>query len=321
MKYFITFISIGIMLLFVKSQESPIPFQSEKEKVSYALGISFEKNLKTMEESMPIGESANVEDYIKGIESILINSNAKSDSYVLGQMAGVQIQNYLNSINAHSKLDYDIMYDAIRTKYQQDVAYIPEDSLGLIIQEYFRTYDEEARIRNEANRKLRLDKVKEKNTKASEAYLKQNASKEGVRTIADGVQMKVIQEGKGKLPTENDKVTINYVGKLVNGKLFDSSNKNPITNALTGFVPGFTTALKEMKKGGKYEILIPADQAYRDQAPDFIGPSQALIFEVELIDVIPFTEEELKQKAAQEKIQQETQQRYMQQMIQQQTHQ
>ncbi len=301
MKYFITLIITGLVFQYASSQESPLSFPTEKEKVSYAIGLSFEKMLEEIDEQLPLDESASVEDFIKGIETIVNNTDNKNASYLKGLLMGVQLQNYLKNLNATNMVDYTTIYKAIRSKFNNDFSPIPDDELSPIVLNYFKSKDDSLQSLQAENRQKRLDKKKAENKIASEAYLKQNASKEGVKIIADGIQMKVIQEGQGKSPTEKDKVEINYVGRLVNGKIYDRTNETPYINAVKGFVPGFTTALKEMKKGGKYEIVIPADQAYGDRAPDLIGPSQALIFEVELIDVFPFTQEELKQKEAQEK--------------------
>ncbi len=292
--------------------------KTEKDKASYAVGLSFERNLEGMEASMPLDESPSVDDYIKGIQSVVKGTSGKSQSYIQGVVAGSQIQNYLSGIKAEDKIDFDIVYAAIRSKYNKDSVLISEDSIGLVIQEYFRPFDEEAQKRNKENAQKRTNKKKEENQKASQDYLNANKSKPGVSTMENGVQIKTLQEGTGASPTDNDKVVVNYTGKLVNGEQFDSSKGTPITNALTGFVPGFTAALREMKKGGKYEIVIPADQAYGDQAPQQIGPGQALVFEVELVDVVPFSEEELKQKAAQEKAQKEAQQKQIEAMMKQQ---
>ncbi len=314
----ITVMALSVVLIGCNQTKEVKELKTDKDKASYAIGLSFEQNLESMEDSMPLDESASVDDYIKGIESVINSTDGKSNSYMQGVMAGAQIQSYLKSIEATDKIDFGIVYGAIKAKYNKDSILLPQDSIAATIKNYFNPLDEAFKTKQNENRQKRLDKKKAENKKASEDYLKANASKEGVRTIANGVQIKTIQEGAGTSPTENDKVTLNYTGKMVNGEQFDSSNGTPITNAITGFVPGFTAALKEMKKGGKYEIVIPADQAYGDRAPQEIGPSQALVFDVELVDVVPFSEEELKQKAAQEKAQQEAQQRQMQQMMQQQ---
>lgn len=125
-------------------------------------------------------------------------------------------------------------------------------------------------------------------TNPGEAFLKANKSKQGVVTLADGLQYKVIKNGAGKMPTDTDVVVVDYSGKLVDGTEFDSSYKRgePATFPVAGVIPGWTEALKLMKAGSTWELYIPASLAYGSQgAPPVIGPNQALIFQVHLIEV------------------------------------
>lgn len=120
------------------------------------------------------------------------------------------------------------------------------------------------------------------------AFLATNAKKPGVITLPDGLQYKVLVEGKGEKPTDNDTVTVHYAGTLIDGTEFDSSYKRgqPISFPVNGVIPGWVEALKLMNKGSTWELYIPATLAYGEQgAPPAIGPNQTLIFKVNLIDV------------------------------------
>jgi len=124
--------------------------------------------------------------------------------------------------------------------------------------------------------------------KVGEAFLLANKQKPGVVTLPDGLQYRIIKEGQGASPTDSDTVVVNYAGKLINGKEFDSSYKRgePITFQVTGVIPGWVEALKLMKPGSKWELYIPAALAYGEQgAPPAIGPNETLIFTVELLNV------------------------------------
>lgn len=128
----------------------------------------------------------------------------------------------------------------------------------------------------------------DENLKKSEAFLAENAKKEGVKTTASGLQYKVIQEGKGTSPKATDVVSVHYKGTLPDGTEFDSSYKRgePAQFPVNGVIPGWTEALQLMKPGAKYELYIPPQLAYGPQgAGQAIGPNQALIFEVELLEV------------------------------------
>jgi len=124
----------------------------------------------------------------------------------------------------------------------------------------------------------------EKNKADSEKFLEENKKKEGVKTTASGLQYKIIKEGKGAKPKTTDTVSVNYRGTLTNGTEFDKS-KDPVTFPVEGVIPGWTEALQLMPVGSKWELVIPPSLAYGENAPPMIGPNQALVFEVELLDI------------------------------------
>jgi FKBP-type peptidyl-prolyl cis-trans isomerase FklB len=128
----------------------------------------------------------------------------------------------------------------------------------------------------------------DKNKLAGEAFLAANKEKKGVVTLLDGLQYKVIAEGKGSKPSGKDTVTVHYTGALINGTEFDSSYKRgqPSTFPVEGVIPGWTEALKLMRAGSTWELYIPAKLAYGEQGmPPVIGPNEVLIFKVNLIAI------------------------------------
>lgn len=121
-----------------------------------------------------------------------------------------------------------------------------------------------------------------------EKFLKENATKEGVKTTASGLQYKITKEGEGKSPKATDTVLVHYRGTLLDGKEFDSSFKRnePIEFPLNGVIPGWTEGLQLLKEGGKATLFIPSRLAYGPRgAGGVIGPDETLIFEVELLKV------------------------------------
>ena len=128
----------------------------------------------------------------------------------------------------------------------------------------------------------------EKNKKEGEAFLAENKTKEGVKTLQSGLQYKVIKEGTGKTPKADETVVTNYRGTLTDGTEFDSSYKRgqPATFPVKGVIPGWTEALQLMREGSKWELFIPSSLAYGERgAGNTIGPNATLIFEIELISV------------------------------------
>lgn len=128
----------------------------------------------------------------------------------------------------------------------------------------------------------------EENAEKGKKFLAENAKKSGVDTLSDGIQYKVIKKGDGATPTETDVVKVHYKGTLIDGTEFDSSIKRgePAEFQLNRVIPGWTKALKQMPVGSKWEIFIPADQAYGPRGGGPIGPNETLIFEVELLDIV-----------------------------------
>ena len=128
-----------------------------------------------------------------------------------------------------------------------------------------------------------------KNVKAEgEAFLAENAKKEGIVTLPSGLQYQVLQEGNGKSPKATDQVKCHYEGTLINGKVFDSSYRRgePATFPLNGVIAGWTEGLQLMKEGAKYRFFIPFNLAYGTRgAGQDIPPYATLIFDVELIEV------------------------------------
>jgi FKBP-type peptidyl-prolyl cis-trans isomerase len=120
------------------------------------------------------------------------------------------------------------------------------------------------------------------------AYLAANAKKEGIKTLEGGIQYKVLESGKGESPELTDTVKVHYTGKLIDGKVFDSSVQRgePATFRVGQVIQGWQTALQEMKVGDKWMIYIPSELGYGARgAGGDIGPHQVLVFEVELLEI------------------------------------
>lgn len=148
--------------------------------------------------------------------------------------------------------------------------------------------EQEIQQRFAAMRKDSTQKIPERNLKAGEAFLARNKDEKGVKTTPSGLQYRVIVAGKGKQPTAEDTVTVNYRGTLIDGTEFDSSYKRnqPASFPVKGVIAGWSEALPLMKEGAKWMLYIPAKLAYGERgAGALIGPNTALIFEVELLSI------------------------------------
>lgn len=128
----------------------------------------------------------------------------------------------------------------------------------------------------------------EANKTASEKFLAQNKKKPGVVTLKSGLQYKVLKKGTGPKPAAKDTVVVQYEGKLMNGKVFDSSYKRgkPATFPVNGVIKGWQQALQMMPVGSTWMIYIPPQLAYGARGvPGAIGPNQVLIFKVKLLKI------------------------------------
>ena len=150
-----------------------------------------------------------------------------------------------------------------------------------IVQDYFAAQEEKINKERAAQGKVHKE--------AGEQYLAENAKKDGVVTLPSGLQYQVLQEGNGKRPTAKDQVKCHYEGFLIDGTVFDSSVQRgePAVFGLQQVIAGWTEGLQLMQEGAKYRFFIPYRLAYGEGgAGQMIPPYAALIFDVELIEVV-----------------------------------
>src|ERR1035438_7483245 len=157
------------------------------------------------------------------------------------------------------------------------------------------TEEEEKAVLTEVQNEVRKEQQAKteqagaKNKAEGEAFLAANKDKEGVVTLPDGLQYKILTAGTGPKPATTDSVVCNYRGTLINGTEFDSSYKRgqPATFGVGQVIKGWTEALQLMPAGSKWQLFIPASLAYAERgAGGEIGPNSTLIFEVELISIV-----------------------------------
>ncbi|MCF0165377.1 MAG: FKBP-type peptidyl-prolyl cis-trans isomerase [Bacteroidales bacterium] len=133
--------------------------------------------------------------------------------------------------------------------------------------------------------------VAEENLAKGQKFLEENGKKDGVVTLEDGLQYQIVRAGNGVKPTSAmDTVEVNYEGKLIDGKVFDSSYERgeSISFPLNQVISGWSEGLMFAEEGGELNLWIPSDLAYGQRGPG--GPNQTLIFKVELIKVRPYVE-------------------------------
>lgn len=150
------------------------------------------------------------------------------------------------------------------------------------------SYDEAKQVINDYFMKLQNEKL-DINKKAGEEFLAINKGRAGVVTLPSGLQYQVLKQGDGAKPGAGDKVKCHYHGTLINGTVFDSSVERgePAVFGVSQVIRGWVEALQLMETGSKWRLFIPSDLAYGEQgAGGAIEPNSALIFDVELFDIV-----------------------------------
>ncbi|WP_373431881.1 FKBP-type peptidyl-prolyl cis-trans isomerase [Acinetobacter sichuanensis] len=143
---------------------------------------------------------------------------------------------------------------------------------------------------SEAKQLIEFQQVAQNNAKLGETFLAENAKKSGIISTKSGLQYQVLQTGQGKKPSANSKVSVNYEGRLLDGTVFDSSiaRNQSVEFQVSQVIAGWTEGLQLMQEGAKYRFFIPAKLAYGEiGSGDAIGPNSTLIFDVELLKVLP----------------------------------
>jgi FKBP-type peptidyl-prolyl cis-trans isomerase len=129
------------------------------------------------------------------------------------------------------------------------------------------------------------------NLAKSKAFMAQNAKAPGVVTLPDGLQYKIVRQGPGAGPSPRpqDKVKVNYEGKLTDGTVFDSSYERgkPAVFPLEGLVPAWVVALQKMKAGDEWTLWVPPELGYGDESKGPIPANSVMVFRIELIAVAP----------------------------------
>ena len=185
---------------------------------------------------------------------------------------GIAMASQLKGMGVEN-LNLEDYCEAVKTVFDGGELAVKPEEAQTLINEYLTSLHEKA---------TRLAR------EAGEKFLEENGKKEGVHTTASGLQYVVEKEGTGKQPKATDEVTVHYTGRLLDGKVFDSSvaRGEPATFPLNRVIPGWTEGLQLMKEGAKYVFFIPSELAYGAQgAGRDIPPHSTLIFEVELIKV------------------------------------
>ena len=287
-KFGILMVSAAMMAGMVSctAQSPKANLATDVDSLAYAFGMANSQGLVPYLVNRVGVDSAYMNDFYRGLNEGVNSTNKKDVAYFAGLQIGQQIsRNMIDGINyelfgkdSTQTVSLDNFMAGFMAGIRGDNAVMTMDSART----YMRTMTEVVKART--NEKLYGD-----NKAAGIKFLEENKTKEGVKTTPSGLQYKVLVEGKGAMPKATDRVKVHYKGTLVDGTEFDSSSKHgkePATFMANQVIKGWTEALTMMPVGSKWELYIPQELAYGARDMGNIKPFSALIFEVELVDIV-----------------------------------
>jgi FKBP-type peptidyl-prolyl cis-trans isomerase len=134
-----------------------------------------------------------------------------------------------------------------------------------------------------------LENIKSKNLGQAAAFFAHLKDDKTIMELPDGLRYQVQVPGTGAAPKPTDTVTVNYTGTLIDGNVFDSSDRqgHPVKFVLNQVIPGWTEGLQKISKGGKMRLYVPPSLGYGDDGRPGIPPGSVLVFDIELVDITP----------------------------------
>ena len=263
----------------------PVELNSSSDSLSYAAGVALTNGLipYLLQQKM---DTTMMADFVRGLrEGMQAAGDPKQQAYMIGLDIARQVnERMLPGITEEFKDSPDSIISDLLCRGFVDG--IEGDSTVF-------TYDAAQQF---FTKKRAADKIAKENKlygptrEAGEQFLKENAKKDSVIVLPSGLQYKVLVKGEGEVPLENQKVQVNYEGRLIDGTVFDASSKHgdkPAELTPTQVIKGWTEALTMMPVGSKWQLYIPYYLAYGERgAGDQIKPYSALIFDVELVGIV-----------------------------------
>ena len=258
--------------------------KTDIDTMSYALGLSQTQGLRDYI-VMRLGvDTAYIDEFIRGLND---GVNAGDDKKKTAYYAGIQIGQQVGGMMIKG-INHEVFgEDSTKTISMKN--YMAAFITGVKGEEGLMTLDQAAYTAQRLMQEIKAKSMEEQygdNKKAGEKFLAENKKKAGVVTLPSGVQYKVIKEGKGEMPKDTSLVEVNYEGRTLDGKVFDSSYKRKETAKMRAnqVIKGWTEALTHMPEGSVWEVYIPQELAYGSrQQGEKIKPFSVLVFKIDLI--------------------------------------
>ena len=209
-----------------------------------------------------------------GTKNVKLETNVDSVSYAIGVLVGANNLQQLKNAPGGADMNIEAMSAAFSVASAEGETVMTQEEAQSMVQTFFQG----------ASQRIAQENLEKGNT-----FLEENKNRPGVITTESGLQYEVLTEGTGPKPTQEDRVRVHYHGTLIDGTVFDSSVERgePAEFGVGQVIPGWTEALMLMPVGSKWKIYLPASIAYGERgAGNDIGPNSALIFEVELLEIV-----------------------------------
>ena len=266
-------------------KETPIKLANSSDSLSYAAGMSVTNGLVPFLVQQQGVDTAYMADFVKGFQMVAKGgSDPKMKAYVAGMDIAKQVkERMMPDLNkefqdAPDSIITDLFFRGFADALQKDSNVFKQE----VAEKFFRD-------KQIANKAAKDEKLYGANRDAGRKFLEENAKKEGVITLPSGLQYKVLVKGDGPVPTSDDKVQVNYEGRLIDGTMFDASAKHgdkPMEFRPGQVIKGWQEALTMMPVGSTWQLFIPYELAYGDRDTGTIKPFSALIFDVQLVSIV-----------------------------------
>ena len=284
---FVAAMAIAVAIFSSCGNSTPKPnLKTDIDTMSYAMGMTQSQGLKEYLVGRLNIDTTYMDQFIKGLnDGVNAGDNKGKAAYYAGIQIGQQISNQMiKGINQE-------VFGNDSTKSISLKNFMAGFVTGTTGKKGVMDMQQAQQTANTMISKIRAKNMMKQygpNKAAGEKFLAENKKKEGVKTLPSGVQYKVIKVGNGPMPKDTSMVKVNYEGRTIDGKVFDSSykRKEPVSLRANQVIKGWTEALVHMPVGSVWEIYVPQELAYgeREQGNN-IKPFSALIFKIELLGI------------------------------------
>ena len=283
---FVAAMAISAAALTSCGNSTPKPaLKNDVDTLSYAMGLAQTQGLKEYLAQQLEIDTTYMDAFVKGLnDGANAGDDKKKAAYYAGINIGQQISNRMVKGINHELFGEDSTKTISLKNFMAGFITGATGKKGLMTAEQA---GQLAQVKMMAIKAKSMEQKYGANKVAGENFLKANAKKPGVKTLPSGVQYRVIKEGSGALPKDTSTVVVNYEGRTIDGKVFDSSYKRnqPAEMRANQVIKGWTEALVRMPAGSVWEVYIPQELAYGEREAGDIKPFSTLIFKIELVKV------------------------------------